>query len=114
MALHQITDILNFVAFSDTLGTAGQPQPEQFAVVAAAGYTIVVNLATPESRRGLQDEEKHVTAAALSYINIPVVWEHPTMHDLRQFFDVMKAHSNERVFLHCILNYRASAFAFLY
>ena len=114
MTSQKLTDILNFVEFNSTLGTAGQPKPEQFAAVADAGYTIVVNLAMPDSRRGLKDEGQYVEACGLTYINIPVVWGHPTMRDLQRFFTVMDAHPDEKVFLHCIVNHRASAFAFLY
>lgn len=114
MPLQKLTEILNFVEFTGKLGTAGQPRPEQFAIIAEAGYTTIVNLATPDSRRGLENEEKYATVCGLTYINIPVVWENPTLRDVQQFFAVMDARPNAKIFLHCIVNYRATAFAFLY
>jgi protein tyrosine phosphatase (PTP) superfamily phosphohydrolase (DUF442 family) len=114
MTSQHVDDILNFVAFSENLGTAGQPAAEQFAAVADTGYTVVINLAMPDSSQALPNEAEIITSHGMTYVNIPVVWEHPTMRDLKQFFAVLDAHPDEKVFLHCVVNYRASAFAFLY
>ena len=108
------TEILNFVEFADNLGTAGQPTAEQFAAIADAGYTVVVNIAMPDSPRGLPNEAEIVAAYGMTYVNIPVVWIHPTTQDLEACFAVLDAHRGDKVFLHCIVNRRASAFAFLY
>lgn len=114
MTSQSVTDILNFVAFSENLGTAGQPTAEQFALIAEAGYTLVVNIAMPDSPDGLPGEAEIAAAHGLAYVSIPVVWLHPTLRNLQDCFAVLDAHREEKVFLHCIVNYRASAFAFLY
>ena len=46
----------------------------------------------------------------MTYINIPVVWNHPTQENLNQFLEAMDAHSEEKVLVHCEANYRATAF----
>jgi protein tyrosine phosphatase (PTP) superfamily phosphohydrolase (DUF442 family) len=106
--------ILNFLAISDTLGTAGQPAREQFADIAAAGYEVVINLAMPDSTGALADEAGLVAAHGMAYVHIPVVWERPTLADLARFFDEMEARRGARVFVHCALNMRVSCFVYLY
>ena len=36
----QLEDVLNYLAISDTIGTAGQPGPTQFSAIRAAGYDL--------------------------------------------------------------------------
>ena len=50
----------------------------------------------------------------MTYIHIPVDWERPLMSDVRMFFDVMQANQDRKVFVHCFMNMRASAFVYLY
>ena len=104
----------SYLAISPTLGTAGQPTPEQLAAIRAAGYEVVVNLAVPESPNALPNEEELVTAQGMAYVHIPVVWEAPTAEDLDRFFAVMDRNRGRRVFVHCALNMRVSCFVLLY
>jgi SAM-dependent methyltransferase len=109
-----VEEILNYVPLSSTIGTAGQPAPDQFAAIRAAGYELVVNLAMPDSTGALADEAELVAAQGMAYVHIPVVWEQPTLADLDRFFDVMVASSHCKVFVHCALNMRVSVFVLLY
>jgi protein tyrosine phosphatase (PTP) superfamily phosphohydrolase (DUF442 family) len=109
-----LDDIRNYYALSDRLATAGMPTAEQFAEIAASGFEIVINLALPTSRGATPDEPKIVRELGLKYIPIPVVWEEPTRENLLQFFEVMEATRDAKVFVHCMANYRVSAFLFLY
>jgi protein tyrosine phosphatase (PTP) superfamily phosphohydrolase (DUF442 family) len=109
-----VTRICNFLRISSTLGTAGQPTPKQFADIRAAGYKIVINLAMPTSTNALPNERELVAAQGMDYIHIPVVWESPTLADLERFFQAMDDHEEQKVFVHCAKNMRASAFVLLY
>lgn len=106
--------ILSYLPISKTLGTAGQPTAEQFAAIKAAGYEVVVNLAMPDSSNALPHEQALVAEQGMHYVHIPVVWEHPTARDLEHFFDVLARCRGRRVFVHCALNMRVSAFVLLY
>lgn len=106
--------ILNFVQRTDSIATAGQPLPEQFAAIAAAGYSVVVNLAVPDSHNAVANEGSLVAATGMTYVNIPVKWEDPTRADLRRFLRTMRAFEGERIFVHCAMNMRVSAFMFHY
>jgi len=73
----------------------------------------VVNLATV-NEAGNALEGYLVAEQGISYVNIPVVWQNPTVEDVQLFFDVMKAAGDRKVFVHCAANMRASAFVYLY
>jgi protein tyrosine phosphatase (PTP) superfamily phosphohydrolase (DUF442 family) len=45
-----------FLPVSFSITTSGQPTPEQFADIASAGYSLVINLATPASTNWNSDE----------------------------------------------------------
>jgi protein tyrosine phosphatase (PTP) superfamily phosphohydrolase (DUF442 family) len=109
--LEQLT---NYFPISPLILTAGQPTAEQIALVAAAGCEVVINLARPSSPNALPDEAELTAAQGMDYIAIPVVWEEPTLADLARFFAAMEANRARKVFVHCVVNYRVSAFIYLY
>jgi protein tyrosine phosphatase (PTP) superfamily phosphohydrolase (DUF442 family) len=109
-----VREILNYLPIGPELGTAGQPGREQFALLRAAGYELVVNLAMPASAGALPDEAELVAAQGMDYVHIPVVWEAPTLADLRRFFEVLDGARRRKVFVHCALNMRVSVFVCLY
>lgn len=53
-------------------------------------------------------------AQGIEYHNISVEWGKPTTDDLNKFLDLMDAHKESNVLVHCQANYRASAFVALY
>lgn len=114
MTERSVGEIVNFLAISDTLGTAGQPARQQFADIRAAGYELIINLAMPDSPNALPDEAELVASHGMEYVHIPVVWESPTESDLERFFEVMLANQEVRTFVHCALNMRVSIFVCLY
>jgi protein tyrosine phosphatase (PTP) superfamily phosphohydrolase (DUF442 family) len=109
-----LTDIYNFFPISETLGTAGQPTEAQMGDISAAGYKAVVNLALPASDNALKDEAATVRVLGMDYHNIPVVWEAPKLSDFEQFVPLMDSLVGQKVFVHCVANYRVSMFVALY
>ncbi|OKH21159.1 protein tyrosine phosphatase family protein [Chroogloeocystis siderophila] len=107
-------EIYNFLQVSDAIATAGQPTAQQFADIKAAGYEVVVNLALPASTNAITNEQKIVEDLGMDYVHIPVIWEKPTLEDIERFFNVMQANTNKKVFVHCAMNMRVSAFMYLY
>jgi protein tyrosine phosphatase (PTP) superfamily phosphohydrolase (DUF442 family) len=112
--MSELGGITNFVQMADDLGTSGQPRAEQFEAIAAAGYQAVVNLALPTSDHAIPDEGAIVTGLWMRDFHIPVVWESPTVDDLRTFVGVMKALEGKKVWVHCVVNARVSAFTYHY
>jgi protein tyrosine phosphatase (PTP) superfamily phosphohydrolase (DUF442 family) len=108
-----LDSIRNWMPISDQLFTGGQIANEQVPLLAEKGVQTVINLATPRQEVNGQ-EGFHVASAAMTYVNIPVVWQEPTLEDVDQFFRVMKANEGRTVYVHCVANFRGSAFTFLY
>lgn len=48
------------------------------------------------------------------YVNIPVDFAGPTAENFRLFSEMMKAAPGKKVYVHCQVNMRGSAFVFLY
>ncbi|HSH74572.1 MAG TPA: protein tyrosine phosphatase family protein [Longimicrobiales bacterium] len=105
--------IRNFQVISERLASAGQIGYEQIPLLRQEGYEVVVNLATADAERNAE-EGFLVTQTGLTYVQIPVVWQAPTVEDVEMFFDVMDANRERKIFVHCIANMRASAFIYLY
>ncbi len=106
--------IYNFEPLTEWLGTSGQPTETQFADIALAGYKAVVNLALPSSDNAIGHEGSLVTSQGMAYVHIPVDFEHPTLDDLQTFFGVMRAFEGKKVWVHCVVNARVSAFVYHY
>jgi protein tyrosine phosphatase (PTP) superfamily phosphohydrolase (DUF442 family) len=110
----RLEDIYNFIQLSDRIATAGQPTAVQYPAIASAGYQTVINLALKESANALPDEEAIAANLGLEYIQIPVIWDAPTLENFQEFVRVMKANQDRKVFVHCAANMRVSAFMYLY
>lgn len=114
MSSQLLTAITNYLSISDRIGTAGQPAREQFADIKTAGYEVVINLAVSGSAPALPDERELVAGLGMDYVHIPVVWTSPQPGDLDQFFAAMDRYQERKVFVHCAMNMRVSAFMYLY
>ena len=111
MALETIT---NYIRVSDSIASSGQPQELEFKDIAQAGFEVVINLAMPNSENALPEEGYIVTARKMQYIHIPVPFEAPRPEHIKNFISVMNAFKGKKVWVHCVVNYRVSAFLFLY
>lgn len=109
-----LTDITNYVQMTDDIGSSGQPTREQFEDIAAAGYDAVINLALPDSDHAIADEGSVVTGLGMSFCHIPVDFAAPTVDELKQFIGVMQALEGRKVWVHCVVNARVSAFLYHY
>ena len=106
----KLNAVLNYHQISESIGTGGQPTPDQFKAIEEAGFQTVINLAMPDSPNALSNEGAIITELGMTYIHIPVPWQSPSLNDLRKFLAFMKALESQKVFVHCAANYRASAF----
>ena len=110
----ELTGIYNFLPLTDYVATAGQPTEAELAAVKAAGYEAVVNLLPADSPNALPEEAEIVTGLGMEYVPIPVDWASPQAAAAERFFDVLDAHQDRRIFVHCAANMRVSAFMYLY
>ena len=107
-------DIYNYQFLTERLSSSGMPKAEQMKAVAEAGTQVVINLAPATVRDALPNEDALVESLGMSYIHIPVDWNHPIRQNLDDFFQAMDEHQDQKVLVHCQANYRASSFIMLY
>ncbi|HLO88944.1 MAG TPA: protein tyrosine phosphatase family protein [Nostocaceae cyanobacterium] len=106
--------IYNFLQLTPKIGTAGQPTREQFTDIQESQYQLVVNLLPEKTTKYLPEEKEIVESYGMDYVQIPVLWEHPTLADLQRFFEVMDGNKEKNIFVHCAANMRVSVFLYLY
>jgi protein tyrosine phosphatase (PTP) superfamily phosphohydrolase (DUF442 family) len=109
-----VENIKAYLRLDDSLSTSGMPQAEQFADIANAGFKVVINLALPTSDNALPNEGELVTRQGMSYVHIPVNFDHPAMEDFERFTQILSICSGQKVWVHCAANMRVSAFVFLH
>ena len=107
-------DIINFVQISDHIASSGQPSEDDFAQIAELGYQTVINLALATSDNAIPSEGDIVTNFGMEYVHIPVQWQNPTKNQFQLFAAIMQQQSSQKVWVHCALNMRVSAFLYLY
>jgi protein tyrosine phosphatase (PTP) superfamily phosphohydrolase (DUF442 family) len=107
-----IEDIRNYIQVSDRIASSGQPEDYQFKDIAEAGYEVVINLAMHNSENAIPEEGNIVTSLNMTYIHLPVPFDAPDVSHLRDFIQVMGALSHRKVWAHCVVNYRVSAFLY--
>ena len=109
-----IQDIFNYHQATDQIATSGQPLAEEFKDIATNGYQAVVNLAMHDSDDAIADEGSIVASLRMTYFHIPVPFDAPTSEHLRIFINIMECLQGKKVWVHCALNYRVSAFMYHY
>lgn len=109
-----IKDISNFRSYSDQFASSGQPNKQQLVELEAAGYQRIVYIAYTDHDNSLTHEDRIVKKLGLEYIHVPVEWSAPTKSDFYLFAGALQREPKKKTLLHCQVNYRASAFAFLY
>lgn len=109
-----LENIKAYLRLDDSLSTSGMPRAEQFRDIAQAGFKVVINLALPTSDNALSNEGELVTRQGMSYVHIPVNFDHPAVEDFERFTHMLSACSGQKVRVHCAANMRVSAFVFLH
>ena len=106
--------IYNWHRLDDRITTSGQPTEPQLADIHALGVRHIINLGLHSHEKALPDEAASVSRLGMTYIHIPVDFQKPTDRDFDQFCSVMGQLKDVPVHVHCIANYRVSAFFYRY
>ncbi len=109
-----VDDIRNYREYSDTLASAGQPSAAQIRAAAEEGFERIVDLSFNGGNKGIDDEDKVVIDSGMRFVQLPVNWQSPSPADFTTFAAIMQSEPDARTLVHCQLNYRATAFSFLY
>ena len=110
----KLKQITNFYRIDENIATSGQPEAEQFKEICAEGFEVIFNLALSDSPNAIEDENEIIRELNMQYVHIPVDFSSPSLEDLKLFFKHMEEHENKKIFIHCAMNRRVSAFMFLY
>jgi protein tyrosine phosphatase (PTP) superfamily phosphohydrolase (DUF442 family) len=110
----QLEAIYNYLPISSQLATSGQPSEDQLNSIQCAGYTTIINLAPANAENALCNEAKVVANLGMDYINIPVDFSNPNHQDFKKIMSQMKAKTDQKIWVHCAANIRASCFIFKY
>ncbi len=106
--------ILNHFQVTDSIASSGQPTQEQFNEIASDAYDVIINLAMPDHKNSIANEGSLVTSLGMTYIHIPVPFDAPSEAHFARFSGYMDTLENQKVWVHCIVNARVSAFLFRY
>jgi len=104
--------IYNWRRLDARITTSGQPSEAQLAELRDIGVRHVVNLGLHSHPKALADEAGSAARLGMEYIHIPVDFQNPTDADFARFCDVMAELDAVPVHVHCIANYRVSAFVY--
>jgi protein tyrosine phosphatase (PTP) superfamily phosphohydrolase (DUF442 family) len=113
-AVADLEDIPNYLRYTDTLSSSGQPSQDQLQDAWVDGFERVIYLAFSDHGTSLEGEDRIAKELGIEYVNIPVNWGSPTASDFGLFASVMQGNPERKTLVHCQANFRASAFSFLY
>ena len=108
------TAIRAFQRLDPRTTTSGCLRDEDLDTLAALGVRHVVNLALDSHPEALADEAGKLAARGIGYTHIPVPFGAPHDDHYRAFMATLAATSTAPVHVHCIMNYRVSAFFYRY
>ena len=110
---NDLNRLKNYVLASEQIHTCGAIKATDLQSIQSNGIKTVISLNT-ESPSKVVLLKKQAIALGMSYVHIPVSWEKPTLQSLERFFEAMDQDKNSESLVHCRLNWRASAFVYLY
>lgn len=103
------TDIRAWQRLSDRITTSGRLQQGDPDRLAGIGVRHVINLALSDHPEALPNDKAAMADAGLRYTHIPVPFDAPTEEHYHAFAAALDS-DQEPVHVHCIMNWRVSAF----
>jgi uncharacterized protein (TIGR01244 family) len=104
------SDIRCWQRLDDHTTTSGKIEEKDVARLAAIGVKHVINLALDDHPEALADEAALIAEYGLFYTHIPVPFDAPNETHFEAFRSALEESGNAPVHVHCIMNYRVSAF----
>lgn len=112
--MRDLPHILNWRRISGRITTSGQPSEAELAEIKSLGVTHIVNLGPHHNKGALEDEPGTVSGLGMTYVYIPVEFDHPTDADFDAFRGALEDLKDTSIHVHCIYNARVSAFFYRY
>ena len=95
---------------SEHLQSSGMPDSSQFRLIQKEGFTHVISL----NQGDFSYEADSLKKMGISFTQIEVDSQNPTLEDFKTFIKDMKIHNGEKILVHCKTNRKASAFVYAY
>ncbi|MFN3469520.1 MULTISPECIES: protein tyrosine phosphatase family protein [Novosphingobium] len=106
-------DIRAWQRLDAQITTSGRLEDRDVARLADMGVRHVINLALETHPEALADEGDKLAAAGIAYTHIPVPFDAPDETHFRRFVAALEQGAKP-VHVHCIMNWRVSAFFYRY
>lgn len=106
-------DIRAWQRLSAEITTSGRLLDGDVERLAAIGVRHVINLAMADHPEALADEAAKMAAASIGYTHIPVPFDAPSRTHYNAFATALQS-ACKPVHVHCIANFRVSAFFYLW
>jgi protein tyrosine phosphatase (PTP) superfamily phosphohydrolase (DUF442 family) len=103
-------DIRSWQRLDEGTTTSGKLEDKDVGRLAAIGVKHVINLALNDHPEALVDEGSKLAAAGIGYTHIPVPFDAPTDAHFALFCAALDTIGKLPVHVHCIANWRVSAF----
>lgn len=103
------SDIRGWQRLSTTQTTSGRLEAKDIARLKGIGVRHVINLALDDHPEALEGEAALLAGAGLAYTHIPVPFDAPTSAHFDAFVTALDSIDGP-VHVHCIMNWRVSAF----
>jgi len=105
-------DIRNWQRRPDGITTSGKLEQDDPARLAALGVRHVVNLALDDHPEALANEAAAMAEQGIAYTHIPVPFDTPDFEHVDAMHSAVTS-GEQPVHVHCIANYRVTAFFYL-
>ena len=109
-----LSRILVYRSIHANLATSGQPQLDEFDLIAQAGFEIVINLALTDASNAIAGEDRRVLERGMGYLNLPLLFDRPSLSQALYLLNFLHTLEDKKVWLHCALNMRVSTLVYLY
>lgn len=106
-------DIRGWQRLTSRITTSGRLEDKDPPRLAAIGVGHVINLALDDHPEALPEEGGKLAAQGIRYTHIPVPFDAPAEAHYAAFVEALES-DDAPVHIHCIANYRVSAFFYRY
>ncbi len=93
--------------------TSGRLVADDIPYLAEIGVRHVINLALDDSPGALVDEAALLAAEGIRYTHIPIPFDSPDERHFEEFCQAIED-NDAQIHVHCMMNYRVSAFFYRY
>lgn len=104
----------NFQQPENNIATGGQPSSVQIDWLKNNGFNAVINLSPESTKNYLSNEAELVRQEGMNYFHYPVDCSSLAPDQYEGFRDILEGVKGSKVFVHCGMNVKSSAFVHLY